>query len=118
MDDPDGQRFGLAHVQLTDKPIFDGVFGNLAQPISDYTFANTFIWSTSLKLYWAQMDRHLCVFANGTGDLTMLMPPMPQPGATDADLRDCVVNCFDLMDRYARELATIAYAETKVRQVP
>ena len=77
MDDPDGQRFGLAPIRLTDKPLFDRVFAGLAQPISDYTFANTFVWGSSLALYWQRIDRHLCVFANGSGDLTLLLPPMP-----------------------------------------
>jgi ribosomal-protein-alanine N-acetyltransferase len=72
----------------------------LKAPISDYGFAGTFIWGSSLKLYWAHIDRHVCVFANGTGDLTMLMPPLPEAGATAADLRDCVADCFEIMDRY------------------
>ncbi len=100
MDDPDGQRFGLAHITLADKPLFDQAFSALKQPITDYSFASTFIWSSSLKLYWAQADRHLCLFANGTGDLTMLMPPIPQPGARPDDLRDCLRRCFEIMDAY------------------
>ncbi len=105
MDDPDGQRVGLAHIELTDKPVFDGVYAHLAQPISDYSFAANYIWGSCLKLYWSRIDRHVCVFANGTGDLTMLTPPIPQPGATESDLRDCVGRCFEVMDRYNDRIA-------------
>jgi ribosomal protein S18 acetylase RimI-like enzyme len=98
-DDPDG-RLGLATITLTDKSIFDPAFQSLAQPISDYSFANVFAWTTALKLYWVSYHRHLCIFANGTGDLTMLLPPMPQRGATPADLRRCLGDAFDLMDAY------------------
>lgn len=99
-EDPDGHRAILAPIQLTDKPHFDALFASLAQPVSDYSFTNTFIWGAPLKLYWARLHRHTCVFANGTGDLTLLMPPLPEPGAGDADLRDCVRDCFEIMDAY------------------
>jgi ribosomal protein S18 acetylase RimI-like enzyme len=105
MDDPGGQCFGLAPITLAEKGAFDRVFASLAQPLSDYTFACTFIWNASLKLYWQRLDRHLCVFANGTGDLTMLMPPLPEAGATEADLRVCLDDAFDIMDRYNDRVA-------------
>ncbi|MCX5661606.1 MAG: phosphatidylglycerol lysyltransferase domain-containing protein, partial [Planctomycetota bacterium] len=100
MDDPDGQRFGLAQITLADRPHFDRAFAALKQPITDYSFASTFVWSSSLKLYWARIDQHLCLFANGTGDLTMLMPPIPEPGAREGSLRDALGNCFEVMDAY------------------
>src|SRR5690349_15373160 len=58
----------LRPIQLEDRPHFDRVFSRLKAPISDYAFAGTFIWGSSLKLYWARIDHHVCVFANGTGD--------------------------------------------------
>jgi ribosomal protein S18 acetylase RimI-like enzyme len=90
----------LRPIELSDKPQFDSIFSRLSAPVSDYAFAGTYIWGSSLKVYWASIDRHLCIFANGTGDLTMLLPPLPESGATSADLRDCVENCFEIMDRY------------------
>lgn len=100
MDDPGGQRLGLAPIELANKFDFESAFSNLAQPLSDYSFACNYIWGSSLKLYWLQTDRHLCVFANGTGDLTLLVPPIPYQGANDADMRDCLGRCFDIMDAY------------------
>lgn len=96
-DEPDGQQPNP--LSLTDKPTFDAALRPLAQPISDYTFANVFMWSRCLRLSWLSLHRHLCVFANGD-DLTMLMPPMPQPGARDADMRRALADALDLMDTY------------------
>jgi len=92
--------FGLGEITLADKPLFDRAFAGLVEPLSDYTFANSFIWGTSLRLYWRVTESHLCVFANGTGDLTMLMPPLPLPGATDAELARALHAGFDTMDAY------------------
>lgn len=107
MDDPGGQLTGLAPINLADRNTFTPYFAQLPHPLSDYSFANTFIWSTSLKLYWMKAHRHLCVFANGTGDLTMLMPPLPDPGGAEdpTELRDCLEYCFQIMDRYNLQVA-------------
>jgi hypothetical protein len=100
MDDPGGQPFGLAPITLADKPYFDRAFGNLAQPTTDYSFANSFIWSSSLRLYWASIASHLCLFANGTGDLTLLLPPVAEAGTGEASLCECLGRCFAIMDEY------------------
>jgi len=99
LDEPDGQP-RLVPLSLNHKPLFDQAFGRLAQPISDYTFANVWIWNASLRLSWTRLHRHLCVFANATGDLTMLLPPLPEAGATDDDLRRALIESFEIMDDY------------------
>ena len=48
---------------------------------------------------WSVLAGHLCVFANGSGDLTMLMPPIGEAGdgaGGDAALKAA----FELMDAY------------------
>jgi ribosomal protein S18 acetylase RimI-like enzyme len=160
MDDPGGQPFGLAPITLADRPLFNAAFRALEQPTTDYSFANTFIWGSSLKLYWTTIDHHLCLFANGTGDLTMLLPPVPMtalraaesaraggfgnapPGmrplvphsplraepaqavattlhSQEADLRDCLQRCFEVMDEYndryaQRERSRIEYVSDEL----
>jgi hypothetical protein len=54
---------------------------------------------------------HLGINVNPAG------APVPAIGLEELKL-DASAVLADLLDRYARELATIAYAETKVRQVP
>jgi ribosomal protein S18 acetylase RimI-like enzyme len=97
-DQPPG-ALGLAPLTLADQTRFQSIFGRLAQPSSDCTFANVFIWNGALNLYWAELNRHLCIFANGE-DLTMLLPPIPTEGATDADLALTLPRCFEIMDAY------------------
>lgn len=70
------RTYGLRPLGLADKPLFDAAFATLKRPVSEYSFANTFIWRTGEKLYWAPIEGHLCVFADGDDDLTMLYPPM------------------------------------------
>lgn len=100
MHDNDGPLAGLAPLRLSDRPLIHEIFSRQADPISDYSFACTFIWSASLKIYWKQIQRHLCIFANGTGDLTLLSPPLPEPGADADDMARCLRECFVVMDRY------------------
>lgn len=102
MQEDDGQCIGLAPLRLADQSLFVELFSRLACPISDYSFACTHIWSASLKLYQARLHRHLCLFANGTGDLTMLTPPLPEPGSSPEDLSRSLRECFRIMDDYNR----------------
>ncbi|MHB1156574.1 MAG: GNAT family N-acetyltransferase [Phycisphaerales bacterium] len=102
-DHPDGRQC-LAQLSLEHKPIFDAAMRQLAQPISDYTFTNVFVWNAALHLEWTRLHGHLCVFANSTGDLTLLLPPIPLDAqqAAPADLRACLKQCFAVMDDYQR----------------
>ena len=100
MNDNDGPLSGLVPLRLSDRPLIHDIFSRQANPISDYSFACTFIWSASLKIYWKQIHRHLCIFANGTGDLTLLSPPLPEPGAAADDMARCLRDCFAIMDGY------------------
>ena len=67
---------GLVPLRLEDKPLFDGFFNTCRTRLSDYSFANTFIWRESISLRWRIVRDCLCVFANGDGGLTLLFPPM------------------------------------------
>ncbi len=87
--------FGLRPVELTDQDTFRPYFGSLQDPLSDYTFSQIYTWRNSLHIVWKCIAGHLCVFANGTGDLTLLIPPIGQTNS-DAALRQA----FELMDDY------------------
>ena len=97
--------YGLKGVELSDKPLFDQAFALLSEPISDYTFANTFIWRTGLRLYWKMIEGHLCVFANTGGDLTMLLPPIGE-----GDLGRCLRECFQIMNDYNARAAARSHS--------
>ena len=92
-DDPFGS-YGLRPVQLGDKSVFDRYLSCCATRLSDYTFANTFIWREPIHLRWAVLADCLCVFANGDGGLTLLFPPMGG-GDPVAALGRCLEICED-----------------------
>ncbi len=102
MDEEGKQRLlcSLQPIRVGDKPTFDLAFSTLKQPISDYCFACTYMWAETLRITWAVLHRHVCVFANGAEDLTMLNPPIGLPGATDAEFAAAVTECFEVMDAY------------------
>jgi hypothetical protein len=92
-DDPFGSH-GLRPVQLGDKSVFDRYLSCCATRLSDYTFANTFIWREPIHLRWTVLEDCLCVFANGDGGLTLLFPPMG-PGDPLAAMERCLAICDD-----------------------
>jgi hypothetical protein len=68
--------YGLSKIEIEDKTLFDSFFTKSKSTLSDYTFANTFIWRDAIHLRWAIFHDCLCVFANGDGGLTLLFPPL------------------------------------------
>jgi ribosomal protein S18 acetylase RimI-like enzyme len=87
--------YGLRPVDLADQDTFRPYFSSLAEPLSDYTFSQIYTWRNSLHIVWKIISGHLCVFANGTGDLTLLIPPIGETGSNSA-----LKQAFELMDDY------------------
>lgn len=67
---------GLAPIEVTQKPLFDSFFSSVSPKLSDYSFANTYIWRGGLFMRWRMLRGMLCIFANGNGGLTLLFPPL------------------------------------------
>ena len=95
MDDDPFSGLGLHAVELADRPVLTSFFASLSEPLSDYTFSQLYTWRNSLRILWKMIRGHLCVFANGTGDLTLLMPPIGDSGS-DAALAEA----FEIMNTY------------------
>jgi ribosomal-protein-alanine acetyltransferase len=87
--------WGLKQVTLPDRTAMEPFFDSLRSPLSDYTFSQLFTWRNSLRIAWTILEGHLCVFANGTGDLTLLLPPI---GDTNSDT--ALARCVEIMDEY------------------
>lgn len=105
----DPAALGLRVLDLSCKPYFDHVCDATKDRISDYSFCGVYVWHTALKLYWTSIHRHACVFANGTGDLTMLVPPLAEPGANLTDLKSCLAECNALMDEYNTSICDVSH---------
>src|SRR5688572_29665369 len=107
-------QLALLPIRPADQLAFDEHFAALSAPLSDYTFSQLFTWSNSLRIVWKRVRNHLCVFANGTGDLTLLMPPIGDSGS-DAALAEA----FEIMDAYnvdhgVRERSRVEYASDEL----
>src|SRR3954454_16809567 len=95
MDENPYLGWGLQPVELADQAVLNPYFASLVEPLSDYTFSQLYTWRNSLRILWKVVDSHLCVFANGTGDLTLLMPPIGQTRSDRA-----LKSAMDLMDEF------------------
>ena len=95
MDEDPFSGWGLRPVDLADRAVLTSCFACLTEPLSDYTFSQLYTWRNSLRIIWKMIRGHLCVFANGTGDLTLLMPPI---GDTNGDA--AMAEAFEIMDEY------------------
>lgn len=103
-DDPFGSC-GLSKITLDSKPEFDLHFSHCTTRLSDYSFANTFIWRDSIHLHWRIIHDCLCVFANGDGGLTMLFPPVGKGDFAGA-LKESMAICGDYNIKARYDMAT------------
>jgi len=87
--------WNLRSVELADREVLAPYFASLSDPLSDYTFSQVYTWRNSLRILWTTLHGHLCVFANGSGDLTLLMPPIGDGSSPKA-----MTAAFELMDDY------------------
>ncbi len=87
----------LNPVRLEDKPTFDFYFSQCPQLLSDYTFANTYIWRKAVRIGWRVLHDCLCIFANGYDGLSMLCPPIG-----DGDTRAALRRAMQICDEYDR----------------
>jgi ribosomal protein S18 acetylase RimI-like enzyme len=104
-DDDPYPSYGLNRILFPDKPLFDFHFSSCKAPLSDYTFANTFIWRDCVRLRWQVIRDMLCVFANGDGGLTLVFPPLG-PGDTRAAAKEALEICDDYNAGVGRADAT------------
>jgi len=107
-------EFGLRPVTLADRPAMDRFFRSLQSPLSDYTFSQLFTWRNSLRIAWNVIENHLCVFANGSGDLTLLLPPIGDTGSDRA-----LARAAEIMDQYnavhaCREKSRVEYVSEEL----
>src|SRR5579862_8172728 len=95
MDEDPFPEWGLRPVELADRQTLTPYFTSLSEPLSDFTFSQLYTWRNSLRILWTILHGNLCVFANGSGDLTLLMPPIGEGNSGKA-----LADSFELMDAY------------------
>jgi len=110
---------GLREITLADKPVFDRCFRQCPALLSDYTFANTFIWREAIHLRWRISHDCLCVFANGDGGLTLLFPPLGEGDFAGA-LRESLDLCqaYNVAARYDQPTRVEYVSASLLRRFP
>lgn len=78
------------------RPLFHRYASLIAAPLSDYTFANNFIWLSQRSGFYQIIEDCFCLFSLNGHCLTMQLPPL---GSPDRQQR-ALAACFEIMDRY------------------
>jgi ribosomal protein S18 acetylase RimI-like enzyme len=99
------EPYGLTPVTLDHQSWFGSFFDTTSVPLSDYSFAATFLWRDAIHVRWRILRDHLCLFANGTNGLTLVAPPLGS-GAFVVALREAV----DLARQYNADHGIIGNA--------
>lgn len=94
------ELYGVNSLTIDDRPYYQAVFSNLSEPISDYSFANNYIWVNSFRPHWKRICKHLCLFVIEDEFMHMFHPPVGEVGASCDDLREAIFECFRIMNDY------------------
>jgi len=86
----------LDPLRLKDRESVHAALTPLNISLSDYTFANNYIWLSMVSGFHARIEGCLCLFALSGEVLTMLLPPL----GAEVDQRRALEACFDVMDVY------------------
>lgn len=90
------EGYRLYPFTIAAKPIFDSYARAIPAPLSDYTFANNFIWLSQRSGFYQIIEDCFCLFSLNGNCLTMLLPPL---GAPERQVQ-ALNACFEIMDRY------------------
>jgi Fe-S-cluster containining protein len=77
-------------------------------PLASFSFAGQYLWHSLLEYSWAEIDRHLCIFAASSDGLFMALPPLG-PGPLGPPL-DAALRYMRIRNRGARS--------TRIENVP
>ena len=87
--------FGLEKVDISHKSIVDKAVNSFHINLSDYTFANNYIWFENADGYISEINGNICLFINNNDSLTMLLPPL----GTNK-IASSIEECFKIMERF------------------
>lgn len=71
----------LAPLTFDDRPLLDRALASTREvfqtPLSAYAFVSHVIWRDLLTYWWAEVEGHLCLFAEYEDGMFMALPPLP-----------------------------------------
>ena len=110
------EPYGLTPMRLGDQALFRSAFLTASDPLSDYSFASMYMWRDAIGLRWRILHDMVCLFANGTGGLTLICPPMGE-GDFAAAVDEAVDLCRQVnLDRGWNGDAAIEYVSSGLRE--
>jgi len=101
----------LRPLTLADRPRFEAAVALVDTPLAHYAFAPHYIWRHLFAYSWAEMEGHVCLFAEYADGVFMPLPPLARHAAHV--MRDVFAACFALMRERNRGSAV-----TRIENVP
>ena len=101
----------LHPLTLADRPRFEAAVALVDTPLAHYAFAPHYIWRHLFAYSWAEMEGHVCLFAEYADGVFMPLPPLARHAARV--MRDVFAACFALMRQRNRGSAV-----TRIENVP
>ncbi|HEY8554888.1 MAG TPA: hypothetical protein VIL43_10155 [Burkholderiales bacterium] len=90
------ESYRLYPFTILTKPLFERYAQTIAAPLSDYTFANNFLWLSQRSGFYQIIEDCSCLFSLNGHCLTMQLPPLGPP----VRHTQALAACFEIMDRY------------------
>ncbi len=84
---------GLQKIDISFKNTFDSYIRQFRISLSDYTFANNYMWFENADGYFKIINGSLCLFIYNNDALTMLLPPIGS--SNQIEILD---ECFEIMN--------------------
>nr|MBI3613344.1 DUF2156 domain-containing protein [Nitrospirota bacterium] len=67
----------LHHLTLDDRPRFEAALALVQTPLAQYAFAPHYVWRNQFAYSWAEVEGHVCLFAEYADGIYMPLPPLP-----------------------------------------
>ncbi|MBN2783001.1 MAG: DUF2156 domain-containing protein [Campylobacterales bacterium] len=100
-------KYTLKHFDLSAKKVMDNYLEVINVDISDYTFANNYIWLSNASGFYTVVNNTFCLFVLSSGELSMLLPPLGKQENT----YEAMIKCFEIMNTHnsSRQYSKIEY---------
>jgi len=86
----------LKHFDLRAKEMMKNYLKLINVDISDYTFAQNYIWLSNASGFYSIIDDTFCLFILNGGEISMLLPPLGKK----ENVHRAILSCFEIMNTH------------------
>ncbi|MDR2152779.1 MAG: phosphatidylglycerol lysyltransferase domain-containing protein [Helicobacteraceae bacterium] len=90
------QDHNLKAFTIEAKEIMEHYLAFVHTEVSDYTFAQNYIWLSYSSGFYTIVNDTFCLFLLSSEELTMLLPPLGQKDKVN----EALIECFEIMNNY------------------